>query len=204
MSKPRLHNFLTGLTQINPVRNLLPQHKIISLERNISNGVNADFINKVPRKKKIVKLVIIMGVGNSWRRDDGFGSAVITALRKRSKVVNRSRQVFLFDVQETPENYLEKIARLQPGQVIFIDAGDFGGQPGEVRKISVRKKMAGSGSTHRLPLSLAVQYLKEQTRAKITLFAVQPQNLKWGKGLSQPVAKSRDKIVKLLLKKFNF
>ena len=46
-----------------------------------------------------------------------------------------------------PENYLEKIVKTQPETVLFIDAINFNGDPGEVRIFNPEEIAAGGLST---------------------------------------------------------
>jgi len=72
--------------------------------------------------------IIILGIGNTLRSDDGAGS--ILANRIKDKV-----PFIVFDVGISPENYLDKIIKERPDTILIIDTGDFGGKPGELRVV---------------------------------------------------------------------
>ncbi|MBM3255213.1 MAG: hydrogenase 3 maturation endopeptidase HyCI, partial [Candidatus Omnitrophica bacterium] len=59
--------------------------------------------------------VIILGIGNTLRSDDGAGS--ILANRIKDKV-----HFQVFDSGPTPENYLEKIIKENPDNILILDA----------------------------------------------------------------------------------
>lgn len=83
--------------------------------------------SKLLRLKSHLKgKVLILGIGNTLRSDDGLGS--ILANRLKDKVPFK-----VIDAGTTPENYLEKIVKEKPESMIIIDAVDFGGVPGEFR-----------------------------------------------------------------------
>ena len=60
----------------------------------------------------------IVGVGNPLRGDDGFGPAVVSALRPSSAIR-------LFDVQAVPESYLVPIVKSNCPGILFVDAADY-------------------------------------------------------------------------------
>jgi hydrogenase 3 maturation protease len=124
--------------------------------------------------------VVIVGIGNELRGDDGAGSELARRLVGKANVA-------VFDAKTLPENYLGAIERLRPDIVLIIDAGDFGGESGEV-------KVAGAGeiggvqfSTHGPSLLPFVTFLHESTMAKVLLLLIQPQSVNIGDAMSEPV-----------------
>ncbi|MEO0078039.1 MAG: hydrogenase 3 maturation endopeptidase HyCI [candidate division WOR-3 bacterium] len=127
--------------------------------------------------------VVVVGVGNRLRGDDGIGPALLDALAG-------FEQVCRFDVGSTPENFILPIAQLKPGRIMVVDACDFGGQPGEFRlfdQSQVEQLAYGLLSTHTLPLSLTVEMLAQETRAEVVLLGIQPADIRFGADLSEPV-----------------
>jgi hydrogenase 3 maturation protease len=73
--------------------------------------------------------------------------------------------------------------------LIFVDAVDFGGEPGSVVFLN-REQMTGrfpQVSTHRLSLGLPAQLTEERGTTKAWLLGVQPQSLQPGPVLSPSV-----------------
>lgn len=128
--------------------------------------------------------VIVLGIGNTLRSDDGVGS--ILASRLKSKV-----PFTVWDVGVSPENYLEKIVREKPDSVVIIDAVDFGGTPGEFKALEAEEvKTANLFSTHNASISLLINYLQSQIKVDIIILIIQPKSLVFGETLSPEVAKT--------------
>lgn len=130
--------------------------------------------------------VLIVGLGNRLRSDDGAGS--ILAGRLKSKGIYS-----VFDVETAFENYLGKFIKEDPESIIIIDAADFGGKPGEFREIGTDElETAGFYSTHDASLSMSINYLQTHIAADIIILAIQPKITVFGEKLSREVAKTLD------------
>ncbi len=126
--------------------------------------------------------VLILGVGNIDKGDDGAGSMLVQEIDGRVSAT-------CIDAGVAPENFLEKVVQEKPDTVIIVDAADFGGSPGEVRIFGPERISSGGLSTHALSLDMACQYLNDRIDTKIHLLAIQPGQTK-SEGLSRPVAES--------------
>jgi len=130
--------------------------------------------------------VLILGIGNTLRGDDGAGS--LLASRIKDKV-----GFLVFDSGTTPENYLGKIVREKPDTVIIIDAVDFGGAPGEFRILEAGEvRTVNLFSTHNASISLSINYLKSNLQADIIILIIQPKSIAFTDKLSPEIAKSID------------
>lgn len=138
--------------------------------------------------------IVIVGVGNPWRHDDGVGIAVVRALRGHV-----SESVVLLDSETVPENYLDRIVAAAPTHILIIDAAILGQPPGTVKFVQKLPEADISISTHALPLQLFVQYLARTTRAKIGLLLVQPGSVAFGEGLTPPLQTAMQSLRDLLL-----
>ena len=128
--------------------------------------------------------VVILGMGNTLRSDDGAGS--ILARRLKDKV-----PLEVFDVGMSPENYLEKIIKEKPDTIIVIDAADFGGLPGEFKILETSDiKTINFFSTHNASIVLTINYLQSHLKVDIIILIIQPKSIVFGDKLSQEVAKS--------------
>lgn len=135
-------------------------------------------------KSKLKGKVIILGMGNTLRSDDGVGS--ILASRLRDKI-----SFEVFDVALSPENYLEKIIKEKPDTIIVIDAADFGGLPGEFKVLEAKDiKTTNFFSTHNASISLVINYLQSHLKVDIIILIIQPKTIIFGDKLSQEIAKS--------------
>jgi hydrogenase 3 maturation protease len=121
--------------------------------------------------------VVILGVGNELRGDDGVGVYIVRKLRKKNAI----------NVGVAPENFIGKIKKMKPDRIVILDALDFGGKPGEVKVVDARRTRGLNISTHSLPLSF---FCKLLGKTKIYLVGVQPKKNEFGSSMSKEV-KSR-------------
>lgn len=143
-------------------------------------------------KDRLQGKVLIVGIGNRLRGDDGVGPEIINRLN------NPLPRLLLFDVGETPENYLGKIVKQKPDTIVLIDAVDLGGSPGTVKIIEKDDIRDESLSTHNASLNLVAKYLQEETSADVFLIGIQPKTTEFGREISQPVRGGLEKIVRML------
>jgi len=123
--------------------------------------------------------VVILGIGNTLRRDDGIGS--LLAQRIQSKV-----PYLVYDAASSPENYLGKIIKDKPDNIIIIDAVDLGAKPGDFTLLEVDDvKTTNLFATHNASISLTINYLKNNLKADIIILVIQPKSIAFGEGLSR-------------------
>jgi hydrogenase 3 maturation protease len=134
---------------------------------------------------------LILCIGNKDGGDDAVGPYIARRLRPFENDTFR-----VIDCGTTPENYTSVIKTHNPDTLLIIDAVDMGLSPGE-RRI-VPKEMIGSMhvSTHGIPLSVLIQYLREQQVHHIVLIGIQPERMSGG--LTASVKKSADQLAEQL------
>lgn len=125
----------------------------------------------------------IVGIGNRQRADDAVGPMVISARPSTSAGL-------WIDAGTTPENLLERIVRFDPRLVVLIDACDFGGEPGDIRRIAPESLDSFAISTHGGPLTLIVEYLTNRTKAQVAIIGIQPRSLAFGVPMTRAVQES--------------
>ncbi len=130
----------------------------------------------------------IICVGNPMRGDDGFGPAVAARLEGDR----------VFDGGAVPEDVLPKVEALRPASVIFVDAADFGGTPGELRLVLPEELAAGNLSTHTASLSLSAEYLARSCGARSALLAAQPGTTRFGSVMTVPMVRAVERAAELL------
>jgi hydrogenase 3 maturation protease len=148
------------------------------------------------------KNLLIIGIGNSIKGDDGVGPEIIKRLKDVTlrETKGLGGNINLLDVGSAPENYTKKIKDLQPDKIIIIDAVAMGEKAGTVKVIDEKEIASGYFTTHNMPLNMFVEYIKQETEAEIIFVGIQPKSTKFGEGLSEPVQKAIEKIVKELIK----
>lgn len=126
-----------------------------------------------------------------WR-DDGAGSQIAEALQD-------CPGLHAIDGGMVPENHFEKVVQTRPDTILMIDAGDFGGEPGELRLLQPDEVALSGLSTHAGSANMLAQYLNARCGAKVGLLAIQPGDVSEGEQLSPAVAAAMDGLVKELL-----
>jgi len=136
--------------------------------------------------------VLILGVGNPLRGDDGAGPCLVEQLKGR---VNAT----LLDCEEVPENFLGQIALNQPNSVLIIDAIDFGMNPGAAALLEEDQLPAGTSlATHHSSLQLFMKWVKEETGGKVFVLGIQPESIEFGNKMSPKVKETVD-LLRLLI-----
>jgi hydrogenase 3 maturation protease len=165
-----------------------------SLKTGLDSSVNMDAHMDSQFEDQIVQFldgrICLLGIGNRNWRDDGAGSVLAEALQA-------CPELDAIDAGFVPENFLEKVVQTKPDAILFIDATDFGGMPGQVRLLEAEKVAQSGLSTHAGSLQMLAGYLQARTRTQVALLAIQPADTAAGELLSPEVSHT----VKLLLKK---
>jgi len=132
--------------------------------------------------------VVVLGIGNTLRSDDGAGSILVSRLKQRSPFL-------IFDSGPSPENYLGKIIREKPDTIVIIDAADFGGKPGEFTLIEGESvKTTNLFSTHNASISLTTNYLQSNLKVDIIILVIQPESIIFGDTVSLEVERTIEKL----------
>ena len=133
--------------------------------------------------------VVIVGIGNTLRSDDGVGSILATRIQDKVPYI-------VYDASASPENYLGKIIKDKPDTVLLIDAVDFGGAAGEIKVLEGEDiQTVNFFSTHDASISLAISYLKNSLKAVgIFILAIQPKVLAFGDRLSPEITKALERL----------
>ena len=124
----------------------------------------------------------VIGVGNVMIGDDGAGPETVNRLERLGFPLP------MVDATEVPENYGGWVPKQELEAVVFVDAVDFGGEPGECRVIPLEKLMVSASATHRMSLHYTVMYLRDEWEGDAILVGIQPKSLTLGEGLSEEVA----------------
>jgi hydrogenase 3 maturation protease len=143
---------------------------------------------------------IVLGIGNQLGGDDAAGTCVVDMLnqrRHRDKAILPT-EITAIDAGTAPESYTSVIRQHRPDLLILVDAADMGLPPGARRTIPPEKISILSFSTHHMPLSMFVSYVKEFC-GKILLIGVQPERTEMGKHISKVVRKSVKELVEAIL-----
>jgi hydrogenase 3 maturation protease len=152
---------------------------------------------------------LVVCVGNPLRGDDGAGPFVAESYRQAVSECGRgqspapadahNRAVRVINAETTPENHIEEIIAMNPPGVVFVDAADFGGQPGEARVIPREAISDHALSTHGFPLGALCELILQSIRTEIRFIGIQVKSCALGEGMCKEVKEAAEEIVAELL-----
>lgn len=139
-------------------------------------------------KAHLTGKVVILGIGNTLRSDDGIGSLLASRLKDKLSFI-------VYDAGVSPENYLGKVDKDKPDNLVIIDAVDFGGKPGEFRAVDGEGiKTTNLFSTHNASLSMLINFLQSNSKMDIIVLIIQPKTIVFGDKLSPEITKTLVKL----------
>jgi hydrogenase maturation protease len=113
----------------------------------------------------IVKL-LLCGMGNKNRGDDGFGPYIIEHVQESETITTIDSTLYL-------ENYLTKIVSLSPHLIVFFDTvKNSDSKPVLLKNDEIVTHDSISLSTHTIPLSAVYQFLKQNSSAEIFFLGI--------------------------------
>jgi len=151
------------------------------------------------------KKVLVAGVGDLLRSDDGFGPRVIRKLRG----MNLPENVTVEDYGTSGLDLLFDLENFD--EVIFVDAADFEGDVGEVRVIEVEPRKIDEReaiksinfSLHEVDLEKIIDLANSLNvlPKKVTIIGCKPKDLSLGLKLSEEVEEAIDRAIEIILEK---
>jgi hydrogenase maturation protease len=131
--------------------------------------------------------------GNTFRSDDGVGPYIAERL---APILQNYPAIRLFSTFTNPENHIDEIIAAAPDLVVFIDAANFGGLPGEFILIEDEAAFtASSASTHTIPLGVIASLIKSECGCAVMYIGIQAQNFELGESLCEDVKRAADLFV---------
>ena len=131
-------------------------------------------------KARLKGTVLVVGIGNTLRGDDGFGPRMIERLE--GKVSAR-----LLDVGEVPESYLGRVLEQKARTILVLDAADIGEAAGTATILEGDDLAGCNVSTHQMPLELFFRFVRENSQADVFALGVQPKQISLGSEMSPEV-----------------
>jgi hydrogenase 3 maturation protease len=151
-------------------------------------------------RHRLGESVVVMGVGNPDRGDDGAGLRVAELLEEALPcgAPPDGRRLTVLLAEEVPESFLGPAAAARPDTVLLVDAVDVGAAPGSVALLEPEALEGGATFTHRTPLTLVSEFLRRETGADVFLLAIQPRSLEWGDPMSSEVEEAARHLSRIL------
>jgi len=126
---------------------------------------------------------VIVGIGNTLKGDDGAGPLVCEQLR--GKVCAE-----VIDAGTVPENYIQKIIKKAPQNLLIIDAIDFAASAGTINIFKPEQLDSFVLSTHTLSPRLFVDMVCGNIQVDVYFVGVQPAQMQLGQPQSEQVNES--------------
>ena len=117
--------------------------------------------------------LLILGVGNELKCDDGVGPFIVDNLDEKDNVI-------CINAKTVPENFTGKIRKEQPSHVIIVDACLMGGEAGDIKIVDKDDFVNIGISTHSMSLSYFVKYLERDNDFKIIFVGIEPETMEFG------------------------
>jgi hydrogenase 3 maturation protease len=158
-----------------------------------SSHLGRDRVDEVSlgMKLKGVRRLLVLGIGNEFKGDDGAGIVLARRLKRKWR---SSEKLCSIDGGSTPENSISAIRRFNPSHVLLVDAANMELPPGTIRVIEKERISGLAISTHGLSLKVVAEYLEKMIGTKVIVVGIQPLRVELGKGVSRPVAASLDSL----------
>jgi hydrogenase 3 maturation protease len=150
--------------------------------------------------------VVILGIGSDLRGDDAAGLLVARGLDAALKEHRpaRGRRRFLYaaikviEAATAPENFTGEIKRFRPTHLVIVDAVEGGRKPGTVCIVDPKEIVGLTFTTHQLPLSVMLDYLRSEAQFAVILLAIQAADLGYGVAVSRAVTAAAARVVAAL------
>lgn len=148
--------------------------------------------------------ILILGVGNLLRKDEGVGVQVVQRLQK----LRLPRGVQVVDGGTAGVGLLDLLEGYE--RVVIIDAADMGLEPGSVVKFRPEATMFKTPdfrlSLHSIDVNsvLELARLLSKSLPEIAIIGVQPKDTGWGTDLSIEVLAEMHHIVDLVLEEIGY
>ena len=173
---------------------------------NMDDGLK-DIENQVRDFLKGASSLVILGIGNDIRGDDGLGPYIIEELsRKKEEIQENSdidsifdlKDLFLINGGSVPENFTSKIKSYDPSHIILIDASLMNKEPGDIEIVNKENISNVSISTHSMSLAYLIKFLELEKPFEILFIGIEPEIMDLSFELSDKIQKASDDLVEIL------
>lgn len=144
--------------------------------------------------------LLILGIGNILRGDDGLGSLFIDVVYdKLTKTTKNTDNIFLLNAEAAPENQMTTIRQINPSHIIIVDAVEFDTTPGEIVLINKEQIDEFSFSTHSMPISFLINYIETTIGSKSMIIGIQPESMTLVNTISDVVDESVGELAEMIV-----
>jgi len=139
----------------------------------------------------VINKILVVGVGNSWRGDDGIGPKIVGWLKENVEGNDYLIESDLFSLLDIFEKYQH---------IVIIDAVNMGEQPGVVKSFTPAEVKLGiktsASSTHGFGLADIIKLAESlQLKTSLQIIGIQVGDVAFGNALSSQLQNSWEHIV---------
>ncbi|MBR5503221.1 MAG: hydrogenase maturation peptidase HycI [Methanobrevibacter sp.] len=145
--------------------------------------------------------LIVLGIGNDIRGDDGLGPYIINQLTDLKESNGDLENIHLINGGSVPENFTGLIKKIGPSHMIIVDATLMNEEAGFIKLVNKEDISNVSISTHSMSLTYLIKYLEQDIDFELIFIGIQPENMDLTFELSDKIKDSSDMIVDLLFSK---
>ncbi len=136
---------------------------------------------------KTVDKLLIAGIGNVLKKDDGVGVYVTRNIETISTIMPLT-------VELSIENYIGKINELEPDVLVLVDAVEFNREAGYSKLLPLGELLDRTTHTHNISLNQLDQFFQ----MPVYVLGIQPRSLSFGEGLSPEVKNAADSALSII------
>ncbi len=140
--------------------------------------------------------IVLVGIGNTLKGDDGAGPLVCQQLQQ-AKICAE-----LIDAGTVPENYIQRIIKKTPQNLLIIDAVDFQAPPGTIEIFEPERLSSFVFSTHTLSPRLFAEMVSRNIEVDVYFVGIQPAHTQLGDSMSPQVCQAAKLLAQMLIDVF--
>lgn len=150
--------------------------------------------------------VVVVGVGNVLKGDDGVGPCIVERLRARlyprslAETPVESAIVRCINAEGSLDRYVGPIAKCQPDTVLIIDAAHLMKPPGAFEILTPDELVDTEFSTHDISFKNLLDVLGRRVGGDVLVLGIQPESVELRIGLSPPVRSAAKRLERMILK----
>ncbi|MEJ5165414.1 MAG: hydrogenase maturation protease [Thermoanaerobaculia bacterium] len=151
-----------------------------------------------------LKKNLVLGCGNIFFGDDGFGPEFIKYLEESGLIPEDTIAINAgLSIREILFNIV--LSDKKPERIVIIDAVDLGEEPGEIFEVDldeIPKIKIDDFSMHQMPTSNLLKELKEKGNVEVRVLSIQVENIpeEISPGISEKLKNSYEKMYQKLVK----
>ena len=154
--------------------------------------------DRLDREIRGARRIVILGVGNPDKGDDGAGPLCVRLL-EAARPADAAARLLIMDGREVPESQTGPIRKFNPDLTILVDAAIGGHAAGTIFIVDRAAVTDDEVSTHRISLLYLIRYLEESIGSRVLLLGIEPADMGEGVPLSATVRTAAGRVTESIL-----